>query len=190
MGRGPEADDVADECVFVENFRDVGEWVNALAGEPILLPGKLLRGGSIRTLPMLEPVQHPRTILNLQSNPDPAWDGVTNIHLPSPRQAGDVYETDDPEIRRWLRTIVGALAESGRPPVYVHCHSGRDRTGVVVAAILRALGVSEEIAALEYTVSDGVPGIETIRKSLRAIGDPALYFRGLALAQLRALLLT
>jgi len=178
-----------DERVPVDNFRDVGEWVNVLAGEQILRPGTLLRGGSIRTLTSLEAIGHPRTILNLQSNPDPVWDGVINLHLPSPREAGDVYETSLREVRHWLRLVLAALAERGRTPLYVHCHSGRDRTGVVIAAILLVLDVDQEIIVLEYTASDGVPGEQTIRRSLAEIGESASFFERLELHPLRRLFL-
>ena len=176
-----------DERMRVENYRDVGEWVNVLAGEQILRPGTLLRGGSIQSLTSLEVIGHPRTILNLQFNPDPVWEGVTNIHLPSPREAGDVYETSLSDVRRWLRAVLTALEEGARTPVYVHCHSGRDRTGVVIAALLRVLGVDEEVIVLEYTASDGVPGEQTIRRSLADIGDPGEFFHGLEPSPLRSL---
>ena len=40
-------------------------------------------------------------------------------------------------------------------PVYIHCTSGRDRTGVVVAAALLVVGVPRAIVIEEYLLSDG-----------------------------------
>ncbi|WP_437819987.1 tyrosine-protein phosphatase [Sorangium sp. So ce1078] len=44
-------------------------------------------------------------------------------------------------------------------PVYVHCTSGRDRTGVVIAAALLAIDVPRQVVAEEYMLSDGADPI-------------------------------
>jgi protein-tyrosine phosphatase len=40
-----------------------------------------------------------------------------------------------------IGTVLAALAEPGALPAYVHCAAGKDRTGVIVATLLRTLGV-------------------------------------------------
>lgn len=51
---------------------------------------------------------------------------------------------------------LGVLAAPETPwPVYVHCTSGRDRTGVVAAAALVLVGVPRSIVVEEYLLSDG-----------------------------------
>jgi len=52
---------------------------------------------------------------------------------------------------------VAALAEPGTLPALVHCAAGKDRTGVVVAFALSAVGVTDEDVAAEYARDpDGV----------------------------------
>ncbi|WP_199040269.1 tyrosine-protein phosphatase [Glycomyces salinus] len=48
-----------------------------------------------------------------------------------------------------------ALAEAPDGPVMVHCHGGRDRTGVLVALALAVAGASDEAIAAEYALTDG-----------------------------------
>ena len=39
-------------------------------------------------------------------------------------------------------------------PLIVHCSQGRDRTGIVVALLLRALGTDERAVTLDYAETD------------------------------------
>jgi protein-tyrosine phosphatase len=50
---------------------------------------------------------------------------------------------------RWARAVaaVGDAPEGG---VVVHCHGGKDRTGIVVALLLRLVGVSVDDVATDY----------------------------------------
>ena len=48
-----------------------------------------------------------------------------------------------------FRTIAEALADDGLPAV-VHCAAGKDRTGVVIAVILDAVGVRREAIVQDY----------------------------------------
>jgi protein tyrosine/serine phosphatase len=47
-----------------------------------------------------------------------------------------------------------AIAEAPPGGVVVHCHAGRDRTGVVVALALHVAGASVEAIAADYSLSD------------------------------------
>jgi protein-tyrosine phosphatase len=49
--------------------------------------------------------------------------------------------------------IVGAIADAPPGGVLVHCHAGKDRTGVVVALTLSAVGVSDEDIADDYALT-------------------------------------
>lgn len=54
--------------------------------------------------------------------------------------------------------VVSALrAVSAAPPggVVIHCHSGKDRTGLVAALLLRLAGVDEQLIAADYALSQG-----------------------------------
>ncbi|WP_026924132.1 tyrosine-protein phosphatase [Glycomyces arizonensis] len=48
-----------------------------------------------------------------------------------------------------------ALAEAPAGPVLVHCHAGRDRTGVLTAFALAVAGASVEAIAAEYALTEG-----------------------------------
>src|SRR4029453_15188695 len=52
-----------------------------------------------------------------------------------------------------LRLIFEALGEPDNLPALVHCTGGRDRTGVAVALIQAALGVSDDDIAEDYALS-------------------------------------
>jgi protein-tyrosine phosphatase len=54
-----------------------------------------------------------------------------------------------PRVRELVQAIVG-----GERPALIHCTAGKDRTGVLVALILQALGVPEEIVVADYLRSD------------------------------------
>lgn len=46
--------------------------------------------------------------------------------------------------------------ETARPPILIHCRSGKDRTGVIVAAVLKLLGYPDEAILEEYHLSQGL----------------------------------
>jgi protein-tyrosine phosphatase len=52
-----------------------------------------------------------------------------------------------------IARIFVALAEPGARPLVFHCTGGKDRTGVVAALILRALGVADDAIVDDYAVS-------------------------------------
>ena len=52
-----------------------------------------------------------------------------------------------------IKTIFQILAKPGSMPILVHCHSGKDRTGVVIAFLLYALGVPKEVIHADYRLS-------------------------------------
>jgi protein-tyrosine phosphatase len=64
-----------------------------------------------------------------------------------------------------LSAIVDRLLEGGAP-LLVHCSAGKDRTGFVIAMLLRALEVPEPIIRADYLASRGWPGAESHRASL------------------------
>ncbi|CAN5264816.1 hypothetical protein BH09ACT6_BH09ACT6_07670 [soil metagenome] len=49
---------------------------------------------------------------------------------------------------------VKALAAPGALPAVVHCAAGKDRTGVVIALVLSALGVPDEIVVRDYAATE------------------------------------
>jgi protein-tyrosine phosphatase len=52
-----------------------------------------------------------------------------------------------------IRALVEAAAD-GSGPIVFHCTAGKDRTGVVAAVLLRALGVADETIVADYALSE------------------------------------
>lgn len=52
-----------------------------------------------------------------------------------------------------IAVAVAAIADAPEGTVVVHCHSGKDRTGLLVGLVLSAVGVPADSVAADYTVS-------------------------------------
>ena len=70
------------------------------------------------------------------------------------------YETAAENYLQWLATdaagiarILRGIAEAPPGGVLVHCHAGKDRTGVVIALLLSVAGVDREAIAEDYALS-------------------------------------
>lgn len=167
--------DYSKGCV---NFRDVGECINLIAGHDLLPPRRILRGGKLEFVETAEQIGCPGRIINLRMGADPAdnrfgadyWQfAISNDH--------EKYDTTDRQVRRWLNDVFGCLAyRVSRLPVLFHCTSGKDRTGVVVAALLTVLGVDREWVVQEYLWSEGEVERAWIEGALDGIGNPTVYF--------------
>ncbi len=53
-----------------------------------------------------------------------------------------------------IAQLVGAIAAAPEGPVVVHCASGKDRTGLLVALLLRLVGVPEDVVCDDYARSE------------------------------------
>lgn len=53
-----------------------------------------------------------------------------------------------------IGVIMAGIADAPPGAVVIHCHAGKDRTGLVVALALRLAGVSEGLIAEDYALSD------------------------------------
>lgn len=72
-----------------------------------------------------------------------------------------------------MAEAVGALAEPGALPAVVHCSAGKDRTGIVCALALSAVGVSADDIAADYALTSEVlvgPIRERVRRRAIAAG--------------------
>ncbi|TVV77153.1 tyrosine-protein phosphatase [Sphingomonas solaris] len=56
-------------------------------------------------------------------------------------------------IRPHLKPLIEAIV-AGETPVLIHCTAGKDRTGVLVALLLTALGVPHDVVVADYRRSD------------------------------------
>lgn len=55
---------------------------------------------------------------------------------------------------RELRASIEVIASHGTVPVVVHCTTGKDRTGLVIALVLGLLGVSEDDIVADYALTE------------------------------------
>jgi protein-tyrosine phosphatase len=172
----------------VVNFRDVGEFVNCIAGAGLLPRGRLYRGGTLRYVGSLDVVGKFGTIFNLQKVPDPEFPDVTAYHLPISNDH-EKYRTDTPEVRHWLGRVLHTVEQGIRFPLYVHCLSGKDRTGVVIATFLHILGVPRDCIIDEYLLSDGDVERTRIEAALDGISPVARVFKTVDLGQVKRRLL-
>lgn len=152
----------------VTNFRDVGEWVNVIAGRTLLHEKRLLRGGSIRQCFSPAEAGAPKLIVCLKTGLD-RDDWAPVLHHPKPDTA-EVYQTAERGVRDWIKAVLSALAQHRQDPVYIHCHAGRDRTGVIIAAILKGAKVPDSIIKEEFLLSDGARA-EAITEALRGLQE-------------------
>jgi protein-tyrosine phosphatase len=79
--------------------------------------------------------------------------GLTAAPLPVPYNVSPQDYVAILDARESIAAVFDVLADASRYPAYVHCTYGRDRTGVVIALVLSALGVSREEILREYLMS-------------------------------------
>jgi protein-tyrosine phosphatase len=132
-----------------------------------------------------------RTIIDLREpderslKPDDACVKATRVLAPLPIPYG-VSPTDylhDFDTKDSMALIFRTLGNADAYPIYFHCTWGRDRTGVVAAAVLLAVGASRAEIMREYLLSKDTVG--AYPESLTAVLDE-IEHRGGIDAALRA----
>ncbi len=174
--------DYTDGCV---NFRDIGTFIN-LISEKTLLPEHLMyRGGSIDYVKEHQEIDHAKSIINLRNGADPEDFDITYLHFPMSNKI-EKYDTTQKEVRIWLNKIISTFENpSLEYPVLIHCLSGKDRTGIVVAAILLILGIDKKVIIEEYLLSDGGVDKDLITMSIEGMVDVNNYFKRIDLNKVR-----
>jgi protein-tyrosine phosphatase len=110
--------------------------------------------------------QHPSLLVEVE--------GMRCVHAPIFRDdehvehehlttAQDVYSWWLRERAHGVAAALAAIAGAGGAPVLIHCHAGKDRTGLVAALALRLAGVGVDAIADDYALS-GVRLAELLRK--------------------------
>ena len=56
--------------------------------------------------------------------------------------------------KRPIARALRVFSSGDNLPIIVHCSQGRDRTGIIIALLLRALGTDEHAVALDYAETD------------------------------------
>jgi protein-tyrosine phosphatase len=129
-------------------------------------PHRLSQAGRLALLDLgVSTVVDLRTVSERENHPNLLVDvvGVRCFHTPifndeDEFPAGMVTAAD--VYCWWLRdrgvgigAAMSAIADSVSAPILVHCHAGKDRTGVVVALLLRLAGVGVDAIADDYALS-------------------------------------
>jgi protein-tyrosine phosphatase len=119
---------------------------------------------------------------------------IVTTPLPIPYNVSPTDYRSDFDANAAIAAIFETLSDPASYPVYLHCTWGRDRTGVVAATILLALGASRADVMDEYALSEASVG--AYPDSLAAVLDhidemggiaPALAAKGISDEQLAAL---
>jgi protein-tyrosine phosphatase len=71
----------------------------------------------------------------------------------SAQSRGELNRLDLDTNQRGVAAIVAAIADAQPGGVLVHCHAGKDRTGIVVAVVLSLLGVADDDIAEDYALT-------------------------------------
>jgi protein-tyrosine phosphatase len=185
------------------NIRDLGG-IPTHTGQPIAR-GRLIRSDNPRNLAshgwqQLHERIGPRVIIDLRSETEVDRDNYTvdslktrRVGFPMMPQSGitedeiaagacsnliDDYLT---QLAVNADSIAGALsviAQSSSAPVMVHCTAGKDRTGILVALVLRLLNVPDDEIIVDYAAS--APAMVEIVSRIR--NTPLFQENGLAQA--------
>ncbi|WP_144123468.1 tyrosine-protein phosphatase [Catellatospora sichuanensis] len=151
------------------NARDLGGLPTTDGGR--IRPGALWRTGHHDRLPVaavqaardgaVSRVVDLRWSWEVEGRPSPFAADPVYRHVPMLNDVLDYVPPPDtyaPMLdhnRERIGTAVRAVAEAPPGPVVVHCHAGRDRTGVLVALLLRLAGVDNGLIADDYARTEG-----------------------------------
>ena len=172
-----------DGCV---NFRDIGAYINLILEKEVLVEGVLYRGGSIDYVETHEEIESVKSIINLRNGEDNKYFPADYFHFPMSNKV-EKYDTTQKEVQIWINSIVKLFEnEEMKFPILIHCLSGKDRTGIVVSALLLILGMEEDIIEEEYLLSEGEVKSSLIRASMQGMLPLDKYFDRIDLPKIRA----
>ncbi|MER7701473.1 tyrosine-protein phosphatase [Kitasatospora sp. NPDC097605] len=159
----------------VRNFRDAG-------GVGLLPRGVLYRSGALGELTVegarslgglgVRTVVDLRSVPEVAERPDALYGlGFEYLHVPVyaeqrwPADQLELYPSMAEHAGWSVVAVIRRLLVAGGPPVLVHCASGKDRTGVVVAVVQTLLGASEAEVTGDFLRSNAELGLTGPRAS-------------------------
>jgi protein tyrosine/serine phosphatase len=166
----------------VTNARDLGGV--ALPNGASVACGVLYRGGQLVDLSAQGckafAVLGIRTVIDLRdpserdNSPTDAcietWARVIQAPMPIPNDLSPDDYLADLYAAHSITAAFNALGDEAAYPIYINCVYGRDRTGVLAAVILLALGATREDVFAEYQLTREA-GLSTAPESLIAVLD-------------------
>jgi protein-tyrosine phosphatase len=187
---GPDAESKMKRCASgrrvltdeVVNARDIGG--TPLENGATVACGLLFRGAMLSSLSQrgcdafaqlgIRTVIDLRTPTERDSSPEAKciqeWAKIVRAPLPTPYSVSpqdylaDLYTADS------IAKAFDVLGDPDAYPIYINCVHGRDRTGVVVAVILLALGATPDGVLAEYQLTREA-GLSSYPDSLQAVFD-------------------
>jgi len=99
----------------------------------------------------------------------------------------DKYKTTIKEVNVWLNQVFAELLSLQHSdfPVMFHCRSGKDRTGVVIAALLIVLGFPYDLVVEEFMLSTGTKRSDIEEALSPIVKNPKFFFRTTDLVKLK-----
>ena len=181
---------------YVTNARDLGG-TKLSTGETVAC-GAIYRGAPLRVADVgcAEVGKLGlRTLIDLRiegertSTPDADCVDAARVYapLPIPYGLGPTDYLNDLHATESIATIFHTFGDPSAYPIYFHCTFGRDRTGVVGALLLQALGATRGVVMEEYLLSR--PNVGAYPDALDAVLDD-IALRGGAEAVLKSIGIT
>lgn len=92
---------------------------------------------------------------DLRVKTNSGWEALRHDQSPETVRSALVgnYASIPAALRPHLQHLVESIVD-GETPLLVHCTAGKDRTGVMIALLLRAVGVPEDVVIADYERSD------------------------------------
>lgn len=176
------------------NLRDVGGL--PLGGGGVARSGVLYRGDASYdgdVAPVHVAVWPPAAVVDLRTAAEidrapHAWPDATAVHhrplhaaaVPASLRAsgdiGDVYDFILATVPDRVAGVVDLVAAQPGP-VLVHCAAGKDRTGIVIAALLLSAGVEPEAVVADYVATaSNMPAVvrRLVDRGMGGAGDTSL----------------
>jgi protein-tyrosine phosphatase len=153
------------------NLRDVGGYPTRDGGR--VRWRALLRSDALHRVPAGTAVLRGlglRTVIDLRSHveaeiaPSDLGDlGPRTLHIPVlggdlralPSDLSGTYRYIVDECGAAIAAVIQRLCAPAALPALIHCSAGRDRTGIVIALILAAMGVPDDVIAADYAFGGG-----------------------------------
>ena len=165
---------------MIPNLRDVGKTVNRICGQEIMNEGVLYRGGTVNKLADESELPDVKTVLNLSTEEDNVFPSKKQLYIPAIDSAGN-YLTLNGTVRGWINKVVVSICEDETFPLLLHCRYGKDRTGIITALLLLAIGIEHSVIIEEYMQTEGLTSDGDVRLALKEFGavDEYLYQKDL-----------